>query len=425
MAFGLSAAAIGGIGAIGGAAIGAYGANKAAKTQAQAIADANKQDPRIEQMLYGSGSNGLLDRFYRQMDQGRSGASNQFASDSGNYLSNYGGADMSAARDAAYKAMSGNAAPQAQAAGAGLNAYASGNMVQAPGQNNIDLTGSYDRFINGKPGENQFLDQSINGAIAQNRLGFNQLQDDATKNLMERVMPSIRSNSVLSGQYGGSRQGIAEGNAIGTLGTEMARAASQFGQNATNAAVNAKAGAYETDSNRALAATQGLGAQQYGVASQNAQTKNQAEFMNVGNNYDLGKFNAGMAQQTNLANQGAQLSTNAQNNGSLLAGGGLLSGLTNQAAGTVAASDNYDLNRMQQVNGLLAPYLSRNPSGQVAPAANTGAAALGGGLAGLSLGNSLSSMFNNSTPTSFAGPGPFAGPSAGPGIMGAFPAGGY
>lgn len=373
------------VGGIGGALIGSKGAKDAAKTQAQAIADANKIDPRADAMLYGqSGNSGLLNRYQGLLDAPRSDASTAFAGANADYLKNFGGQDLGAVRNAAMQAMGGNSAPNNSI---GLNAYATGNMVNAPSQNNMNLSGAYDRFINGKPGENSFLDQSINGAIAQNRLGFQQLQSDATENLMENVMPSIRSNSVLAGQYGGSRQGIAEGNAIGQLGKEMARATSMFGQNATNAAVNAKAGAYETDSNRALSATQGLGAQQYGVASQNANTKNAAEFMNVGNLLDVGKFNAGMQQN-------AQLTTNAQNNSALLGGAGLLSGLTGQVGANVSGNDNYDLNRAQQVNDLLAPYLAKNPSGQVAPAANTGAAALGGGLAGLSLGNSLAGMFN-------------------------------
>lgn len=406
--------------AVGSAAVGAAGSYLSSKNAAKNQSSSTQQqlDPRIQSMLFGDNSNGLLSRYQGLLDKGPSAAANQYASDSGNYLSQYGGQDMNAARDAAYKAMGGNAAPSVQATGtgAGLNAYATGNMVQAPGQNNMDLSGSYDRFINGKPGENPFLDQSINGAIAQNRLGFQQLQSDATENLMENVMPSIRSNSVLAGQYGGSRQGIAEGNAIGQLGKEMARATSAFGQNATNAAVNAKAGAYETDSNRALSATQGLGAQQYGVASQNAQTKNQAEFMNVGNLFDLGKYNAGLQQNNNQFNAGltqqGQLATNAQNNGSLLAGAGLLGGLTGQASSTVNASDNAELARAQGVNGLLAPYMSANQSSTNTQPLyqNTGANILGGAAAGLGLYNQFAGNMPQ-FPTGYSGPGITAAPT--------------
>lgn len=440
---------------VGAAAIGAAGSAYSAKKSAKAASESGKLDPRLGQMLFGAdeaGTQGLLGKYQGMLDTPRSGAATGFAGAGGDYLSNFGGSDMGAIRQTALGAMGGYSAPTAPAAlsnaatgnaaqsggvMASLPAYAQGSMVDAPSQNGMNLSGSYDRFVNGKPGANQYLDQSINGAIAQNRLGFQQLQDDSTKNLLQNIMPSIRGGAIAAGQYGGSRQGIAEGNAIGTQQTELARAAAQFGQNATNASVNAKAGAYESDSNRALSATQGLGAQQYGVAQQDAATKNAAEFMNVGNSYDVSKTNAGFAQQTNLANQGAQqqmnlanmgnqqqtnmanlgnqqqvnlanlssqLQTNGLNNSASLGGAGLLSGLLGQASGTVNANDNWSLDRASQVNGLLAPYMTGAPTQQVY-ASNSGAAALGGGLAGLSMGNSLAGMFKNSggNSTQFSG----------------------
>lgn len=406
---------------IGAAGIGAYSANKSAKSAnaaALAQAEASKGDPRALSHIYGDGTAGnigLLNQYKGMLDDPRSQAATGFAGANADYLSQYGKSDLDATRSAAMQAMQGSSAPMMQAAqsgaaGAGLNAYATGNMVNAPSQNGLDLKGSYDRFVSGTPGANPYLDQSIDGAIAQNRLGFGQLQDDQTKNLLQNIMPSIRSQSVLSGQYGGSRQGIAEGNAIGTTQTELARAGAMFGQNATNAAVGAKANAYETDSNRALSATQGLGAQQYGVASQDANTKNQAEFTNVGNLLDVGKFNAGLQQQTNLANAGfdqqaglsnqaAQLSTNAQNNSALLGGAGLLSGLTQQAGQTVNANDNYELNRAQQVNGLLSPYLTNSNGGQAAQQQSVSGQTIGGALSGLALGNQLGGLLGGGGPS--------------------------
>lgn len=391
-------AAIPGVAAIGGALLSAKGAKDAAKINAQA----NRPDPRIDAMLWGDGKDnrGLLSQYQSMLNTPQSYAGNAWGTANADFLNNYGVSGLSSIRDAATKAMGGNPAPTATAASASLPAYAVGNMVQAPGQNNLDLTGAYDRFINGKPGANPFLDQQISGAIAQNRLGFQQLQDDSTKNLQQNILPGIRSNSVLAGQYGGSRQGIAEGNAIGTQQTELARAAAQFGQNATNAAVGAKANAYETDSNRALAATQGLGAQQYGVAQQNAATRNQAEFTNVGNLFDASKINAGFQQQTNQGNQQSQLATNGQNNSSLLGGAGLLSGLFGQVGNNLNAHDNYSLDRARQVNSLLAPYLAGAPNQQPV-SANVGANALGGGLAGLQLGGQLAGMFGGGQTTDY------------------------
>jgi len=410
-------------GAIGGALGGAISGSGQPKSQTSTTQQ--QLDPRISNMLFGTGGQqGLLGQFQGLLNTPQSDASKNWSQTNANYLNQNGGADLSAVRGAANGLLSGNAAPQAAsvapttATHMNSPAWATGNMVKAPGQNNMDLTGSYDRFINGTPGANPYLDKSIDGAIAQNRLGFQQLQDDSTKNLMQNIMPSIRSNSVLAGQYGGSRQGIAEGNAIGTQQTELARAASQFSQNATNAAVGAKANAYETDSNRALSATQGLGAQQYGVAQQDAATKNQAEFMNVGTHNDVLKtnaglaqnanqFNAGLQQQTNLANLQAQLTNNGQNNSSAAVGGGLLSGLLGQTSGAVNAQDNYGINKAQGVNSLLAPYLGANSSTTNSQPlySNPTGNALGGAL----MGGQLAGMFGGSSSGSSGGLGDLLG----------------
>ena len=382
-------------GAIGGALGGLASGSNAPKSQTATTQQ--QMDPRFEQILFGgNGQTGLLSQFQGMLNTPRSGAAQNLAAVNAGYIGN-AGADLDAVRNTAYKAMGTTPAPTATAANVSGPAWATGNMVDAPAQNNLDLSASYDRFINGTPGANPYLDKSIDGAIAQNRLGFQQLQDDSTKNLMQNILPSIRSNSVLSGQYGGSRQGIAEGNAIGTQQTELARAASQFGQNATNAAVGAKANAYETDSNRALAATQGLGAQQYGVAQQNAATKNAAEFMNVGTHNNTLNTNAGLQQQTNLANLQSQLTTNAQNNGQNLAGAGLLNGLLGQAGQQVNANDSYALDRAQGVNSLLAPYLGANSSTTSSqPLYNN---QTGNALGGAMLGGQLAGMFGGSSYT--------------------------
>lgn len=398
---------IGAGGAIAGGLLGSKGAKDAAKINAQA----NQQDPRIGGMLWGqNGQPGLLSQYQGMLNTPRSDAATGFANANAQYLNSNGAADLAATRGAAYQAMQGNQAPTMQAAQAGGAqisgpAWAVGNEVQAPSQNNIDLSNSYNSLINGAPGANPYLTGGIQKGINQSMNAFGNMVTDA-KSATQDVLGSIRGNSVLAGQFGGSRQGIAEGKAIDSMNTNLARAASQFGQNNTDAAVAAQAAAYNTDRDRQLAATQGLGAQQYGVAQQNAATKNQAEFMNVGTHNNIlqnnaqmqqqnNQFNAGLQQQAGLANQNAQLGTNAQNNSSNLAGAGLLSGLLGQASGQVNANDSWKLNQAQGVNSLLAPYLTGQPNQQPV-ASNSGAAGLGGALQGLALGNSLAGMFGGS-----------------------------
>jgi hypothetical protein len=121
-------------------------------------------------------------------------------------------------------------------------------------------------------------------------------------------------------------------------------------------------------------------------------------------------MNVGNVQQNNLANQQAQLATNAQNNGAVLGGAGLLGGLSGSAYGTATNNQNYGINRAGQVNGLLTPYLGATGSNTTSQplyqntAGNVlGGAMMGGQLSGLlgSLSGGSSSLYN--TPSSVAG----------------------
>jgi hypothetical protein len=380
------AAVIGAAGAVGGALISKNGSKQSGEQTTQ-----GKLDPRMDSMMFGqNGQGGLLDQYKGYLGQPQNPSLQRAADTSGNYLDWFTGPDLGNIRNAATKMLGGNQAP-----GAGQLAWAQGNMVQAPGQNNLNLTGSYDSLINGPAGANPYLTGAIQKGINQSTNAFQGMQQDATKNLMENVMPGIRSNSVLAGQYGGSCQGIAEGRAMGDFGTAMARAAGQFGQNNTDAAVSAQAGAYDADRNRQLAATQGLGAQQYGVAQQDAATKNAAEFMNVGN-----------VANWNRDNMNSQLQTNGQNNAAVLGASGLLSGLLGSTANNVNTNQNYDLNRATQVNGLLTPWaqmtgtksqpLYQNQTGNMLSGAMMGSQLFGGGSSGAGAmpTDSIMKMFN-------------------------------
>lgn len=254
-------------------------------------------------------------------------------------------------------------------------------QTRAPSQNGMDLSGSYNGFVNGDAGNNPYLTGGIQKGINQSTNAFHQMQDDATDNLMKTVLPSIRSGAIVNGAMGSSRQGIAEGNAIGDYAKAAQRAASQFGQNNTDAAVAAQAGAYDTDRNRALSATQGLGAQQYGVASQDAGMDQQGRLSNQSANNTAGQTNyqgqmtgalanqaaGNTAAQTNFAGQQATNAANAgyQNQANSTNFGGLLSGaLANQSSENQAAQTNY--------GGQQATSLANAGFGQQANATNYG-----------------------------------------------------
>lgn len=406
--------AIGGL--IGGAVSGSGQPKSTTSTQQQQL------DPRISAMLFGeNGQTGLLKQYQSMLDTPRSAAGTNFTNASGNYLDQYGASDLGAVRNSALGVMGGNAAPTVQAAQASagqagtaqaaLGAYMGGSQADAPAQNNLNLTSSYDSLINGPAGANPYLTGAIQKGINQSSNAFGNMLTDA-KSATQDLLGNIRGGAIAAGQFGGSRQGIAEGKALDSFSTNISRAASQFGQNNTDAAVAAQAGAYNSDRDRQLAATQGLSGQQYATAFKNADIKNAAEAMNVNNLADFAKYNAGLAQQSNLfnatqaqnshqlnaglnqqanlANQQAQLTTNAQNNSGALAGGGLLSGLLGSALGTVNQGDNWSLDRAQGVNSLLAPYLGANSStSRTDPLYSS---PTGNALAGLGLGSQLGGL---------------------------------
>jgi hypothetical protein len=340
------------VAAVGGGLIAANGAKSAANTAAaanQAQIEANKLDPRVTGMLYGpdgTTGGGLIDRYKGLLDQPQMAGQAIYGQAGDNYIGKFGAYDMEQQRDASNKLM-----------GGGMLAP----LVKAPSQNEIDLKPAYERFINGDPGANPFLTKAIGSGIDMSKAAFQQQQDDSTENLMERIMPSIRSDAVIAGQYGGSRQGVAEGNAIGDFQKEQQRSLTNFGLGNTNAAVGAQAQAYDTDQNRALSATQGLSAQQYGTAQ---------------------------------ANNAAIMDTNRLNSANMAVGIGANQGILGNAYQVAGNQDQYNLNRAGQVNGLLQPYLSKNPvPTNLQPVYNnTGASALGGAMAGLGIYNQFNQL---------------------------------
>jgi hypothetical protein len=414
-------------GPIGGAIGGALGGAISGSNQPKSTTTTTQQqlDPRIESILFG-GSNGngptqgLLSQYQALLNQPQSQASQNWANTNANYLNQNGAGDLNQIRNTAQGLMQGNQAPQVTAAPQGaslagpaqanMSSYAVGNMVDAPSQNNINLTPTFQNLLAG--GDTTKLMNSLQAGNALAGAQFKQNQQDLTDNLQRNILPGIRGGAIAGGQYGSSRQGIAEGLAASDLTKQLNNSNTQFGLGATAANSSALANAYENGQNRALSAAQGLSGQQYATAFQNANTKNQAEFMNVGNEFDLNKFNAGLQQQSNLANQqagqqqglanqalaqqaqqsnqAAWLQNNAQNNSAASAGAGLLSGLLGQAGNNVNAQDMYGITKAQGVNGLLAPYLAGQQSGSRSVNEpvyqNQGNNILGGLLGGAQLG---------------------------------------
>lgn len=448
-------------GALGGALSGKSGGSVQSGTQT--VTQQQQLDPRIQAMLFGdgtSGNQGLLSQ-YQQLGQQPQNANNAaFGGAAQNFLGSQGGnilgqlqqgaSNLSGSNIAAPSVQNpaGVVASQANTAGAVTPAFAQGaNMVSAqsagtqinaPAQNSLDLKGAYDRVINSDAGANPYLMKALTAGVDATNSGYQRNLSSLTDTLQKNILPGIRSNSVLSGQYGGSRQGIAEGNALSDFTKQATDANLQLGlQNSANT-IGAQAQAFGQGQDRSLAALQGLSGQQYGVAGQNAalqqqnnisnaQLQNQTGLQVSGNNQQANLANAGFAQQaalanqaaqqqTNLANAGlaqqanttnqgaqqqtslanlqAQLGTNSLNSANQATGLGALSGVLGNAYGYAQNQDNFALNRAGQTNSLLAPYLSANSSSSTNTPlySNPGGNILGGAAAGLGLYNQFANL---------------------------------
>lgn len=409
MSFGLSAGAIAGIVSAGAAVYSASQSGKQSGTQTQT--SQQQLDPRIQSMLFGDGTDankGLLAQYQGYLTQPQNAGTAAFGNAAANFLGGQGSGILGQLQAGSNKLLGSNiGAPQSTAATAGdprtyniKNAQASG--VNAPSQNGINLAGAYDKTINGDAGANPYLTGALQSAVDQTNTSYKRNQDNLTNTLQRSVLPGIRSNAVLAGQYGGTRQGIAEGNAISDYTNQLTSSNLALGQANSANTTGAQAQAFNQGQDRSLAALQGLSGQQYGVAGQNSAQEQAANLTNANaqnvssaqnaNAYNsMGQFNAGLQQQTGLANQSAQLQTNGLNSNNQQAGLAGLSGLLGSVYGYGQNQDNYGINRANQVNGLLAPYLSANGSTiNSSPLyTNPGANILGGATAGLGLYNGI------------------------------------
>ncbi|WBS00219.1 hypothetical protein OU994_18025 [Pseudoduganella sp. SL102] len=425
-------------------------------------------DPRMEAMLYGNSttaSPGLLgliaNQAYTQQNPNMAQFGNQFQ----NLIGADGYNNWAKSNQAAQGLQGSNiSAPQMQAASAqapqsqwasaqaaqanmgqaplAANSWTSAAQVGAPAQNGTNLNPAFNNMIYGNPAENDYLKQSIQGGIDQSMAAFKSMQADATDNLTEKILPSIRGSSIMSGGFGGSRQALAEGGALGDFSKQMATAAENFGRANTTAAVGAQAQAFDNGQNRALSAMGQLNGNQYGTAMQNAgfqQQANQqnssqglnnnqfnssllqqllmgntgyqqqANLANAGWQNQNNQFNAGLQQQTGLANAGwqqqanqanmqSQQNTNQLNSANQATGIGLAQGLGNQAFNWAQAQENAALDRFGRVGGLLGQFsgLGQTTANTQPYYTNTAANVMGGASAALGLYNQFAGLGGNS-----------------------------
>jgi hypothetical protein len=197
-----------------------------------------------------------------------------------------------------------NTADANTAVAALANAY-TGNMINGrAAQGVLDPTNSMLSLLSGQP-DNPYLSAMNQGNINQALRGY----DDALSNFTQQVIPSINNDAFAAGQYGSSRQGVAEGLA----GQQMLRNARDLGIAAMDSGNRLFGGAYENAQGRKASTAQSLNDQAYGMEQFNAGQFQDISKFNANQLQDISKFNATNLNNMNQFNAG-QLQQNNQFN---------------------------------------------------------------------------------------------------------------
>lgn len=150
-----------------------------------------------------------------------------------------------------------------------FNAAISRNLGFGGGVQGIDPSNAYMQLMSGQPNNPAMRAMADSVATQYNN------------NLAQNILPQIRSGAQAAGQYGGSRQGIAEGLAIG-----------QSNQGLAGALANMYGNAYSQAQNNMYGATTNLANQQF-AAPYNSMAA-YGNFNNSQNNAMLGGIGAAM-----------------------------------------------------------------------------------------------------------------------------------
>lgn len=110
------------------------------------------------------------------------------------------------------------------------------------GQLGVDYRGAINQVLSGRP-DAGYIDPLIGAAANRLNHQFGQQVSDVARTLGEQVLPNIRSGAAGAGQYGSTRQGIAEGLALGRAGQELLREAGRGREQVGDLAANLYGGA--------------------------------------------------------------------------------------------------------------------------------------------------------------------------------------
>jgi len=172
-----------------------------------------------------------------------------------------------------------------------------GDMTRGrAGQGALDPTNALRSLLSGKI-DNPYLSGIHQSYINDSLRGYG----DAVQDFSQQVLPSIDNNAFAAGQYGGSRQGVAQGLA----GQQMLRNARDLGIAAMDSGNRLYGNAYESAQGRMAGTAGDLNTQAYGMEQYNAGNLQSSSLANAAAANEMARYNATNQQAIDLANAAA------------------------------------------------------------------------------------------------------------------------
>ena len=226
---------------------------------------------------------------------------------------------------------------------------------------------------------------------AQRRLG---------ENFSEQVMPQIRSGAQAAGQYGGSRQGIAEGLASKGLAYSMGDLSANMNNSAYNQAQSNMYGTSNTMAGLGLSNAQGNATRDLSAQTTNAANNLTAQSQNASNALNTQQYNGNIGIQNNsqaMANSQQQVANRVQGLNTMQGGNTLDDQNYQQQMGLLQAPNTYNQGALTNYANVVGTMAGQgNTQNSTNPYyTNTAGNILGGASDGLAIGQKIGGLFGN------------------------------
>ena len=234
------------------------------------------------------------------------------------------------------------------------------------------------------------IKQMLGGQV--NTSALNPVVDTALRRMgesfSESVLPNLRGGAIASGQYGSSRQGIAEGLAAKGLGYAMGDTSANMYNNAFNQAQQQMYGTANNMAGLGVSNAQSNANRDLTAQSTNASNSLQAGVANAANKLASQQFNANLGLQNNsqamqLAQQ--QLANRAQGLNILGTGNALQDQNYQQQMGLLGAPNDYNWNNLNRYASIITPGAGLGSTSSSSSKENPGALQTIGTLGNLAM----------------------------------------